>query len=74
MREKIFPESENQNPEMFYVTRPKARNFWDFGPYRNEENVILHTNGQLISKFPFGVIVWTKIPTKKFDKFCPRIW
>ena len=21
--------------------------------------------GQLISKFPFGVIVWTKIPTKK---------
>jgi hypothetical protein len=32
------------------------------------------TKGQLISKCPFGVIVWTKIPTKKFDKFCPRIW
>jgi hypothetical protein len=30
--------------------------------------------GQLISKCPFDVIVWTKIPTKKFDKFCPRIW
>ena len=30
--------------------------------------------GQLISKCPFGVIVWTKISTKKFDKFCPRIW
>ena len=29
--------------------------------------------GQLISKFPFGVIVWTKIPTNKFDNFCPRI-
>ena len=29
--------------------------------------------GQLISKCPFGVIVSTKIPTKKFDKFCPRI-
>ena len=29
--------------------------------------------GQLISKCPFGVIVWTKIPTKKFDKFFPRI-
>ena len=28
------------------------------------------TKGQLISKCPFGVIVWTKIPTKKFDKFC----
>ena len=31
------------------------------------------TKGQLISKCPFGVIVWTKIPTKNFDKFCPRI-
>ena len=29
--------------------------------------------GQLISKCPFGVNVSTKIPTKKFDKFCPRI-
>jgi hypothetical protein len=27
--------------------------------------------GQLISKCPFGVIVWTKRPMKKFDKFCP---
>ena len=27
--------------------------------------------GQLISKCPFGVIVLTKIPSKKFDKFCP---
>ena len=27
--------------------------------------------GQLISKCPFGVIVWTKIPTKTFAKFCP---
>ena len=31
------------------------------------------TKGQLISKCPFGVSVWTKIPTKKFDNFCPRI-
>ena len=29
--------------------------------------------GQLISKCPFGVIVWTKIPTEKFDNFCPRM-
>ena len=29
--------------------------------------------GQLISKCLFGVIVSTKIPTKKFDNFCPRI-
>ena len=30
--------------------------------------------GQLISECPFGVIIWTKIPTEKFDKFCSRIW
>jgi hypothetical protein len=29
--------------------------------------------GQLISKCPFGVIVWTKIPTKNLTNFCPRI-
>ena len=29
--------------------------------------------GQLISKFLICVIVWTKMSTKKFDKFCPRI-
>ena len=28
--------------------------------------------GQLISKCPFGVIVWTKIPTKKFPRFLPQ--
>ena len=32
---------------------------------------VILTKGQLISKCPFGVIVWTKIPTKKFDKFLP---
>ena len=30
------------------------------------------SKGQLISKCPFGVIISTKIPTKKFDNFCPR--
>ena len=29
--------------------------------------------GQLISKCPFVLIVSTKIPTEKFDKFCPRM-
>ena len=32
-----------------------------------------HAKGQLISKCPFGVIVWTKKPTKFFDKFFPRM-
>ena len=27
--------------------------------------------GQLISKYPFGFIVWTKLPTKLFLNFCP---
>ena len=38
--------------------------------FENPENVsITHgdvVKGQLISKCPFGVIVWTKIPTKKY--------
>ena len=29
------------------------------------------SKGQLISKCPFGVNVWTKLATKKFDNFCP---
>ena len=34
--------------------------------------LILKTaKGQLISKCPFGVIVWTKIPTKYFPGFLP---
>ena len=30
--------------------------------------------GQLISKCPFGFIVWTKIPTKLFLNFCPEFF
>ena len=30
--------------------------------------------GQLISKCPFGFIVWTKIPTKLFLDFCPEFF
>ena len=32
------------------------------------------SKGQLISKCPFGIIVWTKIPTKLFLDFCPEIF
>ena len=39
-----------------------------------KKNVDQFSKGQLISKCPFGVIVSTKIPTKKFDNFCPRIF
>ena len=31
------------------------------------------SKGDLITKCPFSVIIWTKIPTKKFDNFYPRI-
>ena len=42
-----------------------------FRAYRSAE-VQKSAKGQLISKCPFGVIVLTKKPTKKFDNFCPR--
>ena len=32
------------------------------------------SKGQLISKCPFGFIVWTKLPTKLFLNFCPEIF
>ena len=34
----------------------------------------LETKSQLISKCPFGIIVWTKIPTKLFLDFCPEFF
>ena len=30
--------------------------------------------GQLISKCPFGVIVWTKTPTNFNEDFCPSLF
>ena len=33
--------------------------------------ISVKVKGQLISKYPFGVIVWTKIPTKFFPGFLP---
>ena len=39
--------------------------------YHRKKGRIHRAKGQLISKCPFGVIVWTKIATKKFDNFCP---
>ena len=35
---------------------------------------LLPCKGQLISKCPFGFIVWTKLPTKLFLNFCPEIF
>ena len=37
------------------------------------QKMLVDCKGQLISKCPLGVIVSTKIPTKKFDNFCPGI-
>ena len=37
----------------------------------NLDSFALHCKGQLISKCPFCVIVWTKIPTKFFPGFLP---
>ena len=36
--------------------------------------ISFYSKGQLISKCPFGIIVWTKIPTKLFLDFCPEMF
>ena len=42
---------------------------------RQNGNVFFsNIKGQLISKCPFGIIVWTKIPTELFLDFCPEIF
>ena len=49
-----------------------ASSIYSTNRYLNFEllnNILL--KGQLISKCPFGVIVWTKIPTKFFPGFLP---
>ena len=43
-------------------------------PYKTILQVLCNDpKGQLISKCPFGVMVWTKVQTNKFDNFCPRL-
>ena len=41
---------------------------------KKRTNEFVLTKGQFISKCPFGIIVWTKIPTKLFLDFCPEIF
>ena len=40
----------------------------------NIKSLLEISKGQLISKCPFGFIVWTKLPTKLFLNFCPEIF
>ena len=40
----------------------------------DNNNKTMFSKGQLISKCPFGIIVWTKIPTKLFLDFCPEFF
>ena len=51
-----------QHPTLFCA-------FWPFSC----KNCKYVSKGQLISKYPFGFIVWTKIPTKNLTNFCSRI-
>ena len=61
----------------------KEVNLISFGKARHFSNVSVSypffppgvsfsSKGQLISKCPFGIIVWTNIPTKLFLDFCPE--
>ena len=45
----------------------------EIGAWRMDHGQLYIGKGQLISKCPFGFIVWTKIPTKNLTNFCPRI-
>ena len=56
----------------------KAFAFCRFGQDLNSHGIVMLTKacqvlvkGQLISKFPIGVIVWIKMPTKFFPGFLP---
>ena len=40
--------------------------------YSSTPQKVLACKGQLISKCPVGVIVWTKKPTNSLTNFCPR--
>ena len=61
----------NEFNHELYNTHRKRINYVT-SRYRKEKKHYV-VKGQLISKCPLGVIVWTKIPMKKFDKFCPRM-
>ena len=55
----------------YYFTFFDFRHFISF--YEKSENSSV-TKCQLILKCPFGIIVWTKIPTKLFLDFCPEFF
>ena len=59
--------------EKMDLGKPRKRQSIGYLAQRILDRLPDHPKGQLILKCPFGVIVWTKIPTKKFDKFYPRI-
>ena len=61
-----FPDSRDLIDEAYFS------NFWLKIAY--SKKVLLYApKGQLISKYPFDVIVSTKIPTEKFDKWVGQI-
>ena len=64
------------NQNFFESDCEKIQNLADKESKTSQENHSdsKRTKGQLISKYPFGVIVFTKIPTKNLANFCPRIW
>ena len=63
------------NQNFFESDCEKIQNLADKESKTSQENHSdsKRTKGQLISKYPFGVIVFTKIPTKNLTNFCPRI-
>ena len=60
-------------PILYLLTVVKLVRVHFFSPnnFRNKIPFQLNGKGHLISKCPFGVIVWTKIPMKFFQRFLP---
>ena len=76
--------SQNEMEKLIHFNLEKGITSFDhadiYGDYTTEiefgkafkNSSIKREEVQLISKYPFGVFVWTKIAMKKFEKFCPE--
>ena len=56
------------------LNEKNSKHYWKWNSLLGQSRLFKVAKGQLISKCPFGFIVWTKLPTKLFLNFCPEIF